>query len=298
MSGPDPISPGTSVPPPPPVVNPPVPASPPPATPTQFNIRAGYRMTYGGSVTAHGIQLLGGPTFRLSPNFRLTLQIENNWLFIASDKPASSLSRDAVLGGGFAGIRHSSFDGTTYTDVTGGTAVANQALFMELIPELQFAMRPVADFPFDITLRFGGGLVYAQTHTRTTVATTPPGSHSGPGGCIPGDIHCGDAPIPEPTAGSGYGPFETDAGAWTYWVRFGPRLSFPINDYFQAGTEVLFRTNSTSGGIDEFWRTDIRLGLPIGDHFMLVASPRYIMSNTDKGLAHGFDLFAGAQGRW
>jgi hypothetical protein len=220
-------------------------------------------------------------------------------MFAASDRPASALTRDAVLGSNFAGVRNSRFDGSTYSDVTAGSAVANQSLLVEIIPETQLMFRPAVDFPFELGVRFGFGITYTNLHTRTTVTSSDPtGGHTDPGGCIPGDIHCGEGPIPEPTAGAGYGPFESDAGAWAWYIRFGPRIAFPVNDYFQIGTEFLFRSNAT-GGFDELWRTNIRLGIPIGAHFLIFADPRFILSMPqDKPVAPGFDMVAGAAGRW
>ncbi|HEX5036886.1 MAG TPA: hypothetical protein VFX30_06980 [bacterium] len=300
MSPPDPISPGSSsVLPNPPVTDRP-PDRPPPPSPstTQGSIRLGYRLTYGGSVTAHGIQLIGNTVFRISPYFRLTLQLENNFMFAASDRPPSDLTRDAVLGSNFEGVRNSRYGGSVFTDVTGGTAVANQTFGFEMIPETQAMFRPAPDFPFELGARFGFGITYTSLHTTTRVTTEPPGSHSGPGGCIPGDIHCDEAPIPEPSAGAGYGPFEADAGTWAWYVRFGPRIAFPVNDYFQAGTECLFRSNAT-GGFDGLWRTNIRLAVPIGDHFLLFADPRFILSvPQDKPVAPGFDVVAGGIARF
>jgi hypothetical protein len=308
MSPPDPISPGSSTvlpnPNPPtdhPVVSPPPP--PPPAT-TQFSLRGGYRMTYGGEVLAHGFQLIAAPRFRLSPNFTLVLQYEGNFMLASSDKPPASLTRDAVLGSNFAGVRNSRFDGTTYSDVSGGSAIANQGTAIENIFEIQFYARPVADFPFEIGVRAGAGLVWANVDTTTTVSTTgSTGGHTGSGGCIPGDIHCGDGSIPEPTAGAGYGPFHSSASSLTGYFRFGPRIQFPVNDYFQIGTEYLFRTNATNG-LDGFWRTNIRLAIPFGspgstgNHFLIFADPRFILSNPqDKPVAPGFDMVIGIMGR-
>jgi hypothetical protein len=301
MSPPDGVAPVSSVLPNPPrddhPANPPSPP-PQPAT-TQGSIRLGYRLTYGGSVTAHGIQLVGGPAFRINPYFRIILQLENNFMFAASDRPASELTRDAVLGSNFAGVRNSSVDGTTVSDVTGGSAVANQSFLFEMIPETQLMVRPAPDFPFEFGARLGFGITYTSLHTTTTVNRSDPTTgHMDPGGCIPGDIHCGDAPIPEPSAGAGYGPFETDAGTWAWYIRFGPRISFPVNDYFQIGTEYLFRSNAT-GGFDGLWRSDIRLGIPIGEHFLLYANPRFILSAPqDKPVAPGFDMVAGGMARF
>lgn len=269
-------------------------APPPPPPTTTWNVRLGYRLT-GGSQFSHGVQLLGGPNFRLNDHFRLGLSIEFNNMFLTSDNPPKDLSRDAVVGSHFDGLRGSRFDGTTYTDVTGGTAYANRSYFMELIPETQLTYRPVRTFPFEITFRLAAGMAYTTLHTRTEVrGGLNPGEHTGPGGCIPGDILCPGGTIPEPMAGPSSHSFESDAGSWAFWVRFGPRIAFPIHDSFSIGTELLFQTNSTTGTFDPVWRTNIRLIVPLGDTFQLIADPRYVLRSTpDKGIQHGFDLFVG-----
>jgi hypothetical protein len=313
MSDPAPITSGSaaSPTPPPPAQNPnaggqtPAPDSPtPPATPPPahhplpWSLRAGYRDTYGGGIYTNGFQILGTRAFQPDPHFRIVLQIEWNNQF-TGDGTLSSLTRDGVLGQHFAGVRSSSFDGTTYTDVTGGSATAAKAYFMEVIPETHLMFRPVPGFPFEIGARLGFGITYTQLHTHTTITTSDPtAGHMGTGGCIPGDIHCGQGPIPEPTAGAGYGPFDADTGAMGVYARFGLRVAFPVNDYFQTGTEFLFRTNTT-GGFDELWRTNIRLGIPLGAHFLLFAEPRYILSIPQgKPIAHGFDGVVGVLARW
>ncbi len=282
-------------------------ATPAPAAPTAaasapitWTLRGGPRATGTfGSFYTFGFQILGGPSIRVNPYFRIIFQLEWNNQFLGTDKPASSLSRDAILGSHFPGVRNSRFDGNTYTDVTGGTAVANQTYFMELIPEVHAMVRPVPDFPFEFGVRLGFGITYTNLHTRSTVNQSDPTTGHIVNGCIPGDIHCPQAPIPEASAGSPYGTFETDTGTWFTWARFGPRIAFPINDYFQTSTEFLFRSNAT-GGFDDFWRTNIRLAYPfLNGSLTLFLEPRYILAIPDgKPITHGFDAVGGLSGRF
>jgi hypothetical protein len=274
----------------------------PAATPIKWAFKGGYRMTVGdlkeGKDIAHGVQLVGGPTFQITDFFKLGLSLEVNEMFLFSKKDPKNLKQDAVLGGHFEGIEGRTYEGSTYSDVTGGTQYQSNANLLEMVPEVQLMFRPAKSFPFEVGLRAGFGMKYTSLHTETDVQKAAPQSHySGDSNCVPGDIYCTESPIPEPAAGPSSEHFENDTSDWSFFARFGPRVVFPIHDSFQLSSELLFVTNSKTGTFDRLWRTAVSLSIPLSEHFRLIAEPRYNMKSvSDQPLLHGFDLFAGIKG--
>lgn len=241
-----------------------------------------------------------GPSFKLSDSLKISLGIESNFTFLFSDSDPTTLGQDDVLGEHFEGVRESEFDGTTFTDATGGTEYRNNVFGMQFIPEIQMMWRPSKSVPFEIGGRAGFIANYSMRHTEVMVDGAPPEDHAGDDGCIPGDELCDEQPIPEPDAGpSTYGPFTEDEAAWSFTGRFGPRINFPWTDWISTSAELLFvGNNDDEGGLDLLFRAGTRLTAPLHDNFQLSAEPRYVLRRSEGENQHAFDMVAGAIFKW
>lgn len=285
-----------------PAPQPPQPPKDDSGTPTSWNLKLLYRLTHGNQ-TSHGIQVVVGPTFKLSDAIKLGLGVESNFTFLYSDSDPTTLGQDDIVGEHFEGVRESVFDGSTFTDASGGTKYQNNVFGMQFIPEIQMTWRPSKDVPFEIGFRGGFIANFSTRHTEITVDGAPPGDHTGGDGCIPGDEFCDGQPIPEPDAGpSAYGPFIEDTAKWEFTGRFGPRINFPWTDWIATSAELLFvGSNKEDGGLDLLFRTGVRLTAPIHDNFQLTAEPRYVLkraSDGDNEVQHGLDVLAGGVIKW
>ncbi len=271
---------------------------PDPTTPTSWSLRLGYRTTISEQ-TAHGIQMVFGPSFKLNDAFKLSLGLESNFTFVYSESDPETLGRDDIVGEHFEGVRESTFDGDTFTDVSGGLQSRNNVFGMQFIPEIQLMWRPSPDVPIEIGGRAGFIANYAMRHSETRVDRAGAGDHTNDDGCIPGDIYCDDAPIPEPDAGPRSEVFTEDTAAWEFTGRFGPRINFPWADWVSNSAELLFiGNNDEDGGLDIMFRAGMRFTAPLHDNFLLSAEPRYVGRTTDDGWQNAFDLVAGAIFKW
>jgi hypothetical protein len=262
---------------------------PPPPPPPVWNLRASYRAVIGPQI-GHGFQLAVTPTVRLSDGFRFAPTTEINlmpwWDGIRSDTVSAGAAGAAV------GSPPRMVDGVGYTDIAGGTRDRFRLHHHQVVQYLNFFWRPSADVPFEMGLRLAFGFENVADRTTITATSASGPGHTGPGGCVPGDIHCSETPIPEPMAGP-RSPAVSESDSWNFFMRGGFRLNFPFHPIFRIGAELLFQANThTPTGPDPFIRIPATLTAPIHRNFQLQAEPRLIVRFVEPVVT--FDLVAGA----
>ncbi len=264
-------------------------ATPPPPPPPVWSIRFGYRPVVGPQI-GHGFQLAITPTVRLSDGFRFAPTTEINlmpwWDGIRTDTVSAGSAGSAV------GSPPRMVDGIAYSDISGGTRDRFRLHHYQVVQYFNFFWRPSADFPFEMAVRFALGFENVADRTTITPTVSSGPGHTGPGGCVPGDIHCPGSPIPEPMAGPRSSAV-SEADHWNFFVRGGFRINFPFHPIIRIGAELLFQANThTPTGPQPFIRFPVTLTAPIHRNFQLQAEPRLVIRFVEPVVT--FDMVAGA----